>query len=90
MTLLNISLPTIVAMVGKTSAPHRILVADTWSARGVASAGIRGTGQPIPKEISRARTSRVTSFGTKSKLVHAAGSLAFQTWKNAVQNLQFV
>ena len=48
LTLLNISLPTMVAMVGKTRAPHRILVADTWSARGLASAGIRGTGQPIP------------------------------------------
>lgn len=29
LTLLNISLPTMVAMVGKTSAPHRIRVADT-------------------------------------------------------------
>lgn len=37
-----------VAMVGKTRAPHRIRVADTWSAKGLASAGIRGTGQPIP------------------------------------------
>lgn len=39
-----------VAMVGKTKAPHRIRVADTWSARGLASAGMRGTGQPIPAE----------------------------------------
>lgn len=52
LTLLNMSLPTMVAMVGKTRAPHRILVADTWSARGVASAGIRGTGQPIPAEMA--------------------------------------
>lgn len=49
LTLLNMSLPTMVAMVGKTRAPHRILVADTWSARGLASAGIRGTGHPIPE-----------------------------------------
>lgn len=48
LTLLNMSFPTMVAMVGKTRAPHRILVADTWSASGLASAGIRGTGQPIP------------------------------------------
>lgn len=53
LTLLNISFPTMVAMVGKTRAPHRILVADTWSARGLASAGIRGTGQPIPAEMHR-------------------------------------
>lgn len=39
-----------VAMVGKTRAPHRIRVADTWSAKGLASAGIRGTGQPIPAD----------------------------------------
>lgn len=51
LTLLNMSFPTMVAMVGKTRAPHRILVADTWSARGLDSAGIRGTGQPIPGEI---------------------------------------
>lgn len=50
LTLLNMSFPTMVAMVGKTSAPHRIRVADTWSARGLASAGMRGTGQPIPAE----------------------------------------
>lgn len=48
LTLLNMSFPTMVAMVGKTKAPHKILVADTWSASGLASAGIRGTGQPIP------------------------------------------
>ena len=48
LTLLNMSLPTMVAMVGNTRAPHRILVADTWSARGLASAGMRGTGQPSP------------------------------------------
>lgn len=48
LTLLNMSLPTMVAMVGNTSAPHRIRVADTWSANGLASAGILGTGQPIP------------------------------------------
>lgn len=53
LTLLNMSFPTMVAMVGKTRAPHRILVADTWSARGLASAGIRGTGQPIPAEMQR-------------------------------------
>lgn len=29
LTLLNMSLPTMVAMVGNTSAPHRIRVADT-------------------------------------------------------------
>lgn len=29
LTLLNISFPTMVAMVGNTSAPHRIRVADT-------------------------------------------------------------
>lgn len=50
LTLLNMSFPTMVAMVGKTRAPHRILVAETWSAKGLASAGIRGTGHPIPKE----------------------------------------
>lgn len=55
LTLLNMSFPTMVAMVGKTRAPHRILVADTWSARGLASAGIRGTGQPIPAEMHRQR-----------------------------------
>lgn len=49
LTLLNISLPTIVTIVGKTRAPHKILVAETWSAKGLASAGIRGTGQPIPR-----------------------------------------
>lgn len=49
LTLLNISLPTIVAIVGKTRAPHRIRVAETWSAKGLASAGIRGTGHPMPK-----------------------------------------
>lgn len=49
LTLLNISLPTIVAIVGKTRAPHKIRVAETWSAKGLASAGIRGTGQPIPR-----------------------------------------
>lgn len=48
LTLLNISLPTMVAMVGNTRAPHKILVADTWSASGLDSAGILGTGQPIP------------------------------------------
>lgn len=48
LTLLNISLPTMVAMVGKTRAPHRMRVADTWSASGLVSAGILGTGQPIP------------------------------------------
>lgn len=53
LTLLNMSFPTMVAMVGKTRAPHRIRVADTWSARGLASAGIRGTGQPIPAEMHR-------------------------------------
>lgn len=63
LTLLNISLPTMVAMVGKTRAPHRILVADTWSARGVASAGIRGTGQPIPEEIRRSGVVRATISG---------------------------
>ncbi len=55
LTLLNMSLPTMVAMVGKTRAPHRIRVADTWSARGLASAGMRGTGQPIPAETRRKR-----------------------------------
>lgn len=48
LTLLNMSFPTMVAMVGKTRAPHRIRVAETWSASGLASAGMRGTGQPIP------------------------------------------
>lgn len=52
LTLLNMSFPTMVAMVGNTSAPQRIRVADTWSARGFASAGIRGTGQPIPEQKS--------------------------------------
>lgn len=52
LTLLNMSFPTMVAMVGKTRAPHRILVADTWSASGLASAGMRGTGQPMPAETN--------------------------------------
>lgn len=87
LTLLNISLPTMVAMVGKTRAPHRILVADTWSARGVASAGIRGTGQPMPEEIRRGGTIRVTIFGFPSR---NAKQISLRTWKDAVENLKFV
>lgn len=63
LTLLNMSFPTMVAMVGKTRAPHRIRVADTWSARGLASAGIRGTGQPIPAETRAAAWSQFKHFG---------------------------
>lgn len=33
---------------GEDQSATGIRVADTWSARGLASAGIRGTGQPIP------------------------------------------
>ena len=40
LTLLNIRIATIVSIVGKTRAPRRILVTETWSAKGPASTGI--------------------------------------------------
>lgn len=80
LTLLNISLPTMVAMVGNTRAPHRMRVADTWSASGLASAGILGTGQPIPV---RDRVRRILIYEHFWWQFHKAwtklsGSLAFQ------------
>lgn len=40
-TLVNISLPTVVAIVGIMSAPHNTRVADMGSVRGPVSAGTR-------------------------------------------------
>ena len=40
-TFPNISLPTMVAIVGRIKAPHNTLVAEIGSDRGTVSAGIR-------------------------------------------------
>lgn len=76
LTLLNMSFPTMVAMVGKTKAPHRILVADTWSASGLASAGMRGTGQPMPAETN---TQRPVSYPASLRQQRHSKGLALQT-----------
>lgn len=56
-------------------------MAETWSARGLASAGIRGTGQPIPAEATF----------TSSALNDSLGLDAEQpTWEDAVEDLQLV
>ena len=90
LTLLNMSLPTMVAMVGNTRAPHRILVADTWSARGLASAGIRGTGHPIPERDreERARSGWVRCIVGVVLLVHlyTAGYVTQDTEKRCASH----
>lgn len=91
LTLLNMSFPTMVAMVGKTRAPHRILVADTWSASGLASAGIRGTGQPIPADTQReSAIVNALLFLPTSPWQRRHSEAYARTWEDAVEDLQLV